>query len=80
MEYYRINVVGCHKPWNNTSVFFTTDKDVFEVFSLSPESMLYDIEFPGNAEDGIYEWMDEVLIRGVVFPYTILDEVTVYTE
>ena len=61
-------------------MLFTTDKSVFEVFSLSPESMLYDIEFPEDSEDCIYEWMDKVMIRSIPFPYTLLDEVTVYTE
>lgn len=75
---YRINVVGCHKPWRNSFTFYTENAEAFDIFESQNEGLAEDMEFP-EAED-MWEYLEQHFTPEAKYPITITNEITVYTE
>lgn len=75
---YRVNVVGCHKPWRNSQVYYTKNEAAFDVFESQNEGLAEEMEFPEDMD--MYDCLAQHFKTNVEYPITITNEVTVYTE
>ena len=87
---YRVNTIGCYKPWNSTSEYFLTDKNIFkQIKSCNDERDFYRIMAPNaitdkehpdyNEEDTLAEWL-YTQNEDIKMPYILADEIKFYTE
>jgi hypothetical protein len=73
---YRVNVVGCHKPWRNSFTFYTEDAAAFDVFES--QGLAEEMEFPEDM--GMWDYLEQNFTPEAKYPMTIINEITVYTE
>ncbi len=89
---YRINTIGCYKPWRSSSEYLLTDKELFdkivdldndEFRSLpAPDAELDEDGYPVDEDNTLAEWLwnRQESEDAIEMPYILAAEHTFYTE
>ncbi len=87
---YRINTIGCRKPWRSSSEYLLTDKALFDrIVLLDDSDDFYRIPGPNakfnedgdplDEDDTLAEWL-YTQEENIEMPYILAGEHTFYTE